>query len=87
MTNSTKSNTGSVHLFPELPPTRDSLPVGGGPGKAGRAYEFGASWLLRVFSGVVAAAVRDLGQPLLRLPVLEFTAIMVMFAMLLFSLG
>lgn len=87
MMNSTKSNTGSGHLFPELPPTRDNLPVGGGPGKASKAYEFGASWLLRVLSGVVVAAVRDLGQPLLRLPVLEFTAILVMFAMIIFSLG
>ncbi len=35
--------------------------------------------------GVVTAAVRYFGQPLLRLPVIEFTFIMVIVAVLMFS--
>lgn len=61
--------------------------VGGNAGKVGRVYRAGASGLCGVFLGVLVAAVRLIGQPLLRLPVLEFTAILVMFAMLLFALG
>ena len=38
-----------------------------------------------MLSGVVAAVVQFFGQPLLRLPVLEFTLILVMVAALLFS--
>lgn len=50
-------------------------------------YHVGASGLRNVGLGVVAAAVRFVGQPLLRLPVIEFTAILVMLAVLLFSLA
>lgn len=87
MMNSTNSNTRPDHLFPELPPTRDVPSAGGNSDKAGRVYRVRASGLWSVCFGVVAAAVRFVGQPLLRLPVIEFTAILVMLAMLLFSLG
>ena len=85
--NTTNSNVKPGHLFPELPPTKVIAAVGVSSGKVGGVYRVGASRLGSVCLGVVVAAVRFFGQPLLRLPVIEFTAILVMFAMFLFSLG
>lgn len=87
MTNSTNSNTRPDRLFPELPPTKDMPDVGGNSDKAGGVYRVRASGFWSACFGVVAVAVRFIGQPLLRLPVMEFTVILVMLAMLLFSLG
>lgn len=84
--NSTNSNVKPDHLFPELPPTRVVTAVGGNLDKAGRVNRVGVG-LRDACGGVVVVAVRFIGQPLLRLPVIEFTAILVMFAMFLFSLG
>lgn len=87
MMNSTNSNVRPDGLFPDLPPTAVVPAAGGNSGRAGKVYHVGASGLRNVGLGVVAAAVRFVGQPLLRLPVIEFTAILVMLAVLLFSLA
>ena len=87
MTNSTNSNCEVKHLFPELPPTRTTTAVGGGSQKRCVWFQCGVRWLRRVSGDVVTAAVRYLGQPLLRLPVIEFTIILVIAAMLALSLA
>lgn len=87
VTISMKSNLRETHLFPELPPTPTTNEVGGRSGQQGMWFEFGARWLLRVFGDVVTAAVRYVGQPLLRLPVIEFILILIIFAMLGLSLA
>jgi hypothetical protein len=85
--NSTNSNCSEKHLFPELPPTRTTTAAGGGSEKRYVWFECGARWLQRVSGAVVTAAVQYLGQPLLRLPVIEFTVILVIVAMLAISLA
>ena len=83
--NSTNSNSKVGHLFPELPPTRTSSRVEGGFPEKGKWFERLAGRGTRVLASVAAAAVRWIGQPLLRLPALEFTIILMLAAMLLFA--
>ncbi len=83
---SMKSNFRVKHLFPELPPTPATNEVGGRSAQQGMWLEFGARWLLRVFGDVVTAAARHVGRPLLRLPVMELTLILIVFAVLSLSL-
>lgn len=73
-------------MFPELPPASATNEVGGRSGMQGMWLEFGARWLLRVFGDVVSAAARHVWQPLLRLPVIEFILILIIFATLSLSL-
>lgn len=83
--NSTNSNSKVSHLFPELPPTRTSSCVGGGFPEKGKWFERLATRGTCVLASVAAAAVRWIGQPLLRLPALEFTIILMLAAILLFA--
>lgn len=85
--NSTKSNSKADHLFPKLPPIRSSAEVGGSAGN-------GVKWFGRFVAlckwccvSSVSAAVRLIGQPLLRLPAMEFTVILLLCAVFLFSLA
>jgi len=72
-------------LFPELPPTRTSSCVGGGFPEKGKRFERLAACGTCFLASVAAAAVRWIGQPLLRLPALEFTIILILSATLLFA--
>lgn len=81
-----KSNCRGTHLFPELPPASATNEVGGRFGMQGMRFEFGARWLLRVFGDVVTAAARHVWQPLLRIPVIEFILILMIFAVFILAL-
>jgi hypothetical protein len=85
--NSTNSNCNDKHLFPEQPPTRSTNALGGGTEGACVWFECGARWLRKVSGEVVTAAVQYLGRPLLRLPVIELTVILVFCAMAMLSLA
>lgn len=72
-------------MFPELPPSRTNSRVGGGFPERVKWFDRTAAFGTCVVASVAAAAVRWVGQPLLRLPALEFTIILMLAAMLLFA--
>lgn len=85
--NSTKSNSKAAHLFPKLPPTRAGAEVGGRRGTKRKWFESLVALSKWSSACAVSAAVRFIGQPLLRLPAIEFTAILVLCAIFLLALA
>jgi len=84
--NSAKSNSKDAHLFPELPPVADLSTTGGDARKLRSGFLLRLGRIAQFAGGVVTAAVRDVGQSLLRMPALEFTALMLVVALFLMSL-